>query len=177
MFFYHGTNEVISNIDFSKSRFRTDFGRGFYLSSKLDTAKEWAVGKSGFSGTATVMRYDISDMVYNDTTLNIKRFDEPIIEWLDFIKKNRRRDISKENTPEPRHSFDVIIGPIANDKVADIVDMYCKGRINAEVAINNVKALPNVIQISFHSSNAFKHIKSVSYSQLKKSIWCKWRIV
>jgi len=55
--------------------------------------------------------------------------------------------------------------------------MYCKGKINAEVAINNVKALPNVIQISFHSSNAFKHIKSVTFSQLQKSKWNKWRLI
>ena len=31
---YHGTTDVIGDIDFNKCRLRTDFGRGFYMSNK-----------------------------------------------------------------------------------------------------------------------------------------------
>jgi len=177
MLFYHGTNEVIGGIDFLKSRLRTDFGRGFYLSSEFDTARDWAMGKAGFSGVATVMRYEICDSLFNDDALNYKKFAAPSIEWLDFISDNRQRNIGKKGLKEPRHYFDVVTGPIANDKVADVVDMYCKGKLTAEKAIEGVKALPSVIQMSFHTIQAFKHIQSVTYSQLEKSKWSKWRLI
>ena len=54
MIFYHGTDRVINEIDLRKSRLRTDFGRGFYLSDKLGNARDWAIDKSGtwsMSGT------------------------------------------------------------------------------------------------------------------------------
>ena len=50
MILYHGTTEIIHEIDFSRCRLRTDFGKGFYISSKLSTAREWAISKAGFSG-------------------------------------------------------------------------------------------------------------------------------
>jgi len=74
-FFYHGTNDLIGDIDFSKCRLRTDFGRGFYISSKLAPARDWAIGKSGFFGIPTVMRYEINKEIWNDGLLNIIKFD------------------------------------------------------------------------------------------------------
>jgi len=67
MHFYHGTNAVIGDIDFNKCSLRTDFGRGFYISSKLGSARDWAIGRAGFSGMPTVMRYEISRGMFNDT--------------------------------------------------------------------------------------------------------------
>ena len=174
MLFYHGTNELIDSINFSRSRLRTDFGRGFYLSSELGTARDWARGKAGFSGIATVMRYEIYDSLFNDAAMNILKFDTPSIEWLNFIGENRQRYIGKKNKQEPRHSFDVVTGPIANDKVADVVDMYCKGKITAEKAIEGIKALPSVVQMSFHTIQTFKYIKAVTHSQFEKNRWSNW---
>jgi len=36
---YHGTTQVIQEIDITKGRHRTDFGQGFYLGSALDVAQ------------------------------------------------------------------------------------------------------------------------------------------
>ena len=47
MTLYHGTTEIITKIDFSKSNLRTDFGKGFYMGSKLGEARNWAIGKVG----------------------------------------------------------------------------------------------------------------------------------
>jgi hypothetical protein len=40
---YHGTNAVISVIDLSVCRVRTDFGKGFYFTDRIETAKGWAL--------------------------------------------------------------------------------------------------------------------------------------
>ena len=43
MICYHGTDQIIDVIDFNESRLRTDFGKGFYLSDKLMSARDWAI--------------------------------------------------------------------------------------------------------------------------------------
>jgi hypothetical protein len=173
-FFYHGTNEIIGDIDFDKCRLRTDFGRGFYISSKLAPAREWAISKSGFSGIPTVMRYEICKDIWSNDLLKILRFDNPTKQWLDFIRDNRRINPANINSLEPRHIYDVVSGPIANDKVADVVAVYCMGRISAEDAISKVKALPSVFQLSLHTDLALSYIESISYSQRKDGKWSSW---
>jgi len=89
--FYHGTNVVIGNIDLSHSRSRTDFGKGFYMGNNLGMARRWAVSQSTIAETPTVMRYTLSDTVFNFNDSGLKRlwFTAPTVEWLDFV-----RDIS-----------------------------------------------------------------------------------
>jgi len=175
MRFYHGTNAVIGDIDFNKCRLRTDFGRGFYISSKLGSARDWAIGRAGFSGIPTVMRYEISRDIFNDTALSILRFDYPSTQWLDFIRDNRRRDIESKSAFEPRHKHDIVSGPIANDKIADVVDLYCKGRISADEAIARVKALPSVFQLSLHTVQTLQFITAVMFSLRENRKWSEWQ--
>ncbi|MCL2286420.1 MAG: DUF3990 domain-containing protein [Firmicutes bacterium] len=59
MVLYHGTNQIIQEIDLTKGKLRTDFGKGFYLGSNLGVAREWAKGRAGFSGKPTVMKYSL----------------------------------------------------------------------------------------------------------------------
>jgi len=177
MILYHGTTEIIGTVDFTKCRLRTDFGRGFYMSSKLGAARVWATGKAGFSGLPTVMRYEVSNAILADRDLKYKRFDSPTIEWLDFIRDNRRIDISDRASVEPRHSYDIISGPIANDRVADVVDLYCKGKISADDAIMRTKALPSVFQLSLHTPRTLKHFMSTMYSQPDNKRWSEWKPV
>ena len=174
MFFYHGTNDLIGDIDLDKCRLRTDFGKGFYISSKLSPAREWATSKSGYSGMPTVMRYDLSKDIWSDGSLRILRFDKPSKQWLDFIRDNRQVNPANVNASEPRHTYDVVSGPIANDKVADVVAIYCLGKISADDAISKVKALTSVFQLSLHTALALSYIISVAYSQRKGGKWSNW---
>jgi len=50
MIYYHGTNEIIEKIDISKSRLRTDFGKGFYFANSINTAQGWASRRALISG-------------------------------------------------------------------------------------------------------------------------------
>jgi len=175
MILYHGTDQIIDSIDFSKSRLRTDFGRGFYMSDRLGNAQDWAVDKSGLFGTPTVMRYEVKDAIFHDDTINSLRFNNPTLEWLNFVRDNRRRDASGNNTKEPRHSYDVVSGPIANDKVAIAVDKYCRGKLNAEETLQEVKAIKNVFQLSIHTPLALTYIEKITYSQRVNNSWTKWR--
>ena len=173
---YHGTTSKIGNIDLTKCRSRTDFGRGFYMTDKLGTARDWAIGKPSIDvRTPTVIRYSINDALFSDKDIKILEFNEPSKEWLDFIKDNRRRDKSGASLKEPRHCYDIVCGPIANDKVVDVVIEYCNNLITAEEAIPRLKTLPSVIQISFHTSLALSYILSASFSQRDNNKWSAWK--
>jgi hypothetical protein len=165
MILYHGTDQKIDTIDFAKSRLRTDFGRGFYLSDKLVNARAWAIDKSGILGIAIVLRYEIDDAILNNFKIKTLRFDKPSVDWLNFVRNNRRRVSPDANQQEPRHSYDVVFGPIANDKVAIAVDKYCRGLLTAEETLKEVKTIREVFQMSLHTPLALTYIKSVTFSQ------------
>ena len=147
-FMYHGSNIVIGEISLKKSRLRTDFGRGFYLTDSIETAQNWAARRvSATGGVATIIRYEISNDVF---MLPGKQFEStPSLEWLEFIVMNRKRNAKNELMDEPRHTYCWVSGPIADDKIADVVENYLAGDINSVEAISLARALPQVFQLSF----------------------------
>lgn len=175
MFFYHGTSTVFTKVDLSKSRERTDFGKGFYLASKLGTARSWAIEKPAINvKVPTVIRYQLRSDTFNNTELAIIRFNAPSLAWLDFIKENRRNDLVISIGKEPRHDYDIVSGPIADDKVAEVVTLYCNNKISADEAIQRTKALPSVFQLSLHTAIAISFIESAAYSQYINGKWNEW---
>ena len=175
MILFHGSNQILYDIDFDKSRLRTDFGKGFYLSDKLGNARDWAVDKSELSDTPTVMRYDILNTLFQDENVSRLRFDFPTIDWLNFVRDNRSKTSGSSEKDEPRHSYDVVSGPIANDKVAIAVDKYCRNILTAEETLFEVKAIKNVFQVSMHTQLALSYIQSISFSQLSNKRWSEWK--
>jgi hypothetical protein len=172
MAYYHGTNAKIGVIDLSKSRLRTDFGKGFYLTDRLETAKNWAVRRFGISGGLPIaLRYEINNDLFR---LHGKKFDDiPSLEWLHFICHNRKRSPKNMNSKEPRHDFNWVSGPIANDKIADVVDEFLSGDITDEEAIRRARALPFTFQLSLHTPAALNFVDeaNVSYKQFKNDRW------
>jgi len=170
--YYHGSSAKIIAIDLTKSRLRTDFGRGFYLTDKLGGAREWAL--RNISGTPTVTQYEIAPDIYSAETKTL-RFGAATHEWLEFVRKNReRRERKNAETKEPRHDFDVVSGPIADDKVAIVVDEYCRGLKTAEQALKEIRFIPNVIQISLHTQKAIDFATAVACQQHKNGKWGDW---
>jgi len=174
MAYYHGTNTIISRVDFSLGRSRTDFGKGFYLASKVKTAQGWATRRAMISGgTPTILRYEFGDDLFK---LDGKRFsNEPSHEWLEFISFNRQRKHKGMSGKEPRHEYHWVSGPIANDDIADVVDEYLAGDITSEEAVFRARALPQTYQLSLHTHLASDLVDEsmVSYKQFKNGRWTK----
>jgi len=177
--FHHGTNMVINTIDLGKGRSRTDFGKGFYLGSNLGEARKWAISQSMATETPIVMRYVLSDAVFDfdDSSLSRLWFSSPTVEWLNFVRDNRRMIASNAQNIEPRHDYDVVYGPIANDKVVDVVDEYIDGLLTAEEAILRVKVIPSVFQLSFHTPLSLTYINQTLTEfqrRIKNNKWSEW---
>jgi len=171
--FYHGTYTLIERIDLSKSRNRVDFGKGFYLTDTFETARDWSIRKVELEGEGipTVLSYEINADVF---LLPGLRFSStPDIEWLEFICSNRRFNPLGTNKKEPRHNYNWLAGPIADDKVVDVVAEYMRKEISSEAAIRRLCALPKTYQLSLHTSKAISYVDEVKvyYKQLKKGLW------
>ena len=176
---YHGTNQVIREIDLDKSKLRTDFGKSFYLGSNLGIAREWAKSRAGFSGTPIVMRYKFDARAFDDKFLKVCKFESTTVEWLNFVRDNRSRNKSNANTPEPRHSYDIVSGAIANDKVNFVIADYMNELITADEAIRRVKAISSVVQVSFHTPLALSYLEAPpQYQQMHENgKWAVWKSV
>ena len=109
--FHHGTNTVIDAIDLSLCRSRTDFGKGFYMGNNLGEARKWAISQSMVAETPIVMRYVLSSEVFNSNDSNLKRlwFSSPTVQWLDFVRDNRRLIAPSTHSSEPRHGYDIVL--------------------------------------------------------------------
>ena len=174
MVLYHGTNDIISEINLSKSRNRTDFGKGFYLADKIGTAQNWATSRAELrGGTPTVLSYEINDGIF---MLNGKRFEPlPTHEWLEFIAFNRQINPEHYGKKEPRHDYHWVSGPIADDRIADVVDDYLAGDTTADEAISRARVLPQTYQLCFHTQDAVSYVNDgvVTYRQFKNGRWSK----
>ena len=121
---YHGTNVHFLAIDLAKSMPFKDFGSGFYLTTIYDQAKKFAESKvRSFGGKIFVQAYDFNETYLNDGLLSVLRFENPSQEWAEFIFKNRNPHLNF------KHSYDIVVGPVADDGVAFLLNQYQEGMI------------------------------------------------
>lgn len=155
MILYHGTNELFEAIDLSRSKPNKDFGRGFYLSADKEQAMEMAKAKVDQleSGTPTVMAYEVDELQMDK--LKVLRFDAYNEEWAKFILLNRNNASGKS-----AHDYDIVIGPIANDRVGVQLWRYETQIIDLPTLVCNLQYMKGVtIQYYFGTESAIKLLK------------------
>ena len=110
---YHGTNQDIEAIDLSLCMPNKDFGRGFYLTDIRKQAEYMAIRKVEQSGTGehVIIEYEFDERLLRSKQLRVKRFEKPTKDWARFILDNRF-------VPEFTHNYDIVTGPIADDRVS-----------------------------------------------------------
>lgn len=117
---YHGSNQPIVDIDLSKGQKHKDFGQGFYTTHLRDQAVYWSKRISDrFGGTATVTEFEFDLDAAIADGLKVKTFSQPDKEWALFVMANRRQD-----GQEFRHDYDIVIGPVADDRMARLFGLY-----------------------------------------------------
>ena len=152
---YHGSNILIDRIDLGKSRPFKDFGRGFYLSADEAQAKEMAVFKAMLSGgEPLVTEFEFDEAILTSDTLSVKMFTEYSEEWADFVFANREGlDVER---------YDIVYGPIANDRVGIQIRKLKDGSIDKTEFLNRLKYMKGItFQYYFGSLKAIKHLMKV----------------
>lgn len=155
---YHGSTVSIDRIDLAKSRPNKDFGRGFYLSA--DRQQAWRMGefKALIEGGTPVMNTFLFDeQVLVSGELQVLTFDSYSREWADFIFLNRNNKSIK-----PAHNFDIVYGPIANDRVGVQIGKYEAGDITFDQFLDNLKYMKGItFQYFFGTEQAIKYLKKI----------------
>ena len=157
---YHGSNVVIDKIDLCRSRKGKDFGCGFYLNPNKEQAMEMAVRTSQRmqEGEPIVNAYLFDDsLLYNQRmSLSVKIFEDYSVEWAEFILKNR-----KNLTSYPIHSYDIVVGPIANDTVGLQMRRFIQGYIGIERMIEELRFHKPAIQYFFGTEKAINYLQKI----------------
>ena len=155
MILYHGSNVSIEKVDLNKCKPFKDFGRAFYLSSDLAQAEEVANSRVVFfGGQAVVTRFEFDDSLLMSDLLKIKMFHAYSRDWADFVFKNR----DKQNA-ESQSEWDIVYGPIANDRVGVQIRKFRDLTISMSEFIEALKYMKGItFQYAFCSEESIKYL-------------------
>ena len=166
---YHGSYTKIDAIDLSKAHANRDFGKGFYVTKFHKHAETWSkvIGrKRGTEGFVTEFKF--YERAFTDETYKTLRFDDYNEEWLDFIILNRDLDFTAN-----RHDYDIIEGPVADDKVQNRINDYLSDKISKSVFLEELKYHEQTHQICFCTRKSLQMIVPVedepNYNTIKIS--------
>lgn len=154
---YHGTNIVFDKIDLWKSKPNKDFGQGFYLSPDYNQALNMANIKTEQlqEGEPTVMEFEVE--VRDIRSLHTLVFDDYSENWAEFILANRNNSAGT-----PVHNYDIVIGPIANDRVGVQLWKYENQLIDMPTLVRKLKYMKGItIQYFFGTETALSILKRV----------------
>lgn len=140
---YHGSTVAVRRPSLKKGRKTTDFGKGFYTTTDFGQARKWALlkQKRRHAQKAVVSVYEVPDDILN-RGYSVLRFEGATKEWLDFVVSNRRGIKGK--------TYNLIMGPVANDQLYATIRLYEQGVVTATAAIDMLKTHTLFNQLSFH---------------------------
>lgn len=141
---YHGTNCKVETPEIIRGSYYKDFGDGFYCTILESQAIRWA--KKYETPVVNIYEYQ------QNNKLNIKEFNMMTEEWLDFIVDCRSGK---------KHSYDIVIGPMADDQIYSYIADFVAGRITREAFWELAKFGYPTHQIVFCTEDALKCINYV----------------
>lgn len=160
MTLYHGSNIEIKVPKIIHSKRLLDFGTGFYLTSDYEQAAKWAVRTTNRRemGSPTISVFNIADTELEN--LDILVFKAANKEWLRYISQNRSNNLVRD-------SYDIVIGPVANDQAIRTVNNYLKGYLTEDIAVQLL--LPQNLKDQY----VFKTEKALSVLKFEevKLVW------
>lgn len=155
MILFHGSNMQIDRIDLEKSKPNKDFGKGFYLSENAEQAMDMAIFKANILGGQPMVskfEFDVNALTSNE--LKIKIFNDYSEEWVDFVIANREGGNAFQ--------YDIVYGPIANDKVGLQIRRLKDGSIDKRELLNRLKYMKGItFQYYFGTELAVTYLKRV----------------
>ena len=148
---YHGSYTKILSPQILKGPFTKDFGDGFYCTEIRKQAQKWA--KRYDTPIVNIYEYQ------HNNHLKTLYFKEMTDEWLDFIVACRNGE---------SHTFDIVIGAMANDQIYNYVADFMNGVITREQFWVLAKFKYPTHQINFCTSQALTCLTFKGYEEIKK---------
>lgn len=138
MILYHGSTIEISQIELSKSQPNKDFGRAFYLSEDREQAMEMAQFRAEFEETDPVLNvFEFDELLLQQ--FRYKRFEDYTEEWAHFVYDHRT-----EPNGLTIHDYDIVYGPIANDRIGAQITRLKQGYITFEEFLKRIQYIKGI---------------------------------
>lgn len=154
---FHGSRNGLGVITAEGSRSNCDFGNGFYLSEKYEHALSFVCDSD--ESSVYSFRADLSE-------LRVKRLDVGL-EWMmaicfyrgsikGFSASPKIRKIAKEVD-----SADIVIAPIADNRMFYIMSLFASGDIGVEAALHSLAASKLGLQYVFKSERGLANLRPI----------------
>ena len=163
MFLYQGSNIKIDNPKILPNLRALDFGAGFYLTSSKEQAKKWAitVTKRRNEGSPVINIFEFDEKDFKK--LKFLKFSSANEKWLEFVVSNRKNIAN--------NSYDLVIGPVANDSTLPVIDNYISNIYTKEEAVKRLLPQNLTDQFAFLTPKALEYLKFLKEELLwKKSL-------
>lgn len=157
---YHGSLEIVEKPEIRKPNRTLDYGVGFYLTSSEEQAKSWIKRKLRNDitiGYLNIYEYDST----KERDFNVLQFESADENWLDFVMANR---MDSNFT----HNYDIVKGPVANDRVYASFALFEARLIDKQTLINELRTYKLVNQILIHTPKALECIKWKTAREIRK---------
>lgn len=172
---FHGSRTGLKIISETGSRVNCDFSNGFYLSEKYEHA---------ISFVCEAKHPSVYSFTCNMENLNILRFDCSM-DWMLAIcyfrgTINEYKNASMiQSIIKKVNDADVIIAPIANNRMFYIMTLFANGEINADVALHSLSASKLGLQYVFKTQKGLDKLvpREKYYLCLKERIDCKQAMI
>lgn len=159
MMLFHGGTDRIEHPRILAGEQGRDFGFAFYTTDIREQAERWALRRARYRSRmarrvvdAIVCEYEFDEASLS--SLSVKRFPEPSLEWLDFVVANR-------SSLDFRHGFDIVIGKIANDRVGETVSYVVAGVMRREDAVERLRFQQINNQWAFCTEKALAQLRFI----------------
>ena len=165
MILYHGSMVVV---DKPRILARTDgrgadFGIGFYTTSSYDQAVRWVHIRQQNQATTTlgfVSYFEVTDNLLKLPDLRVRRFLHASRAWLHFVHENR-------SNPQFEHSYDIVKGPVANDRVYTTLTLWESGFYDEEQTIRQLKTFKLIDQYLLHTDKALAYLHFLKAEEIR----------
>lgn len=161
MLVYHGSIYVVEQPEIKSVNRPMDFGVGFYTTSIEEQAKQWALRKSKRNHSKAVINMYKFDKDEAKKHLRLKEFRTASREWIELILLHRKMKCYNKTglgIEGVHHSYDIVIGEVADDDIYDSIELYESGIISKEELTERVKHKSKNDQITFSTSSGLKYL-------------------
>lgn len=156
---FHGSIERVKAPEIREPNRTLDYGSGFYTTTSYKQAEEWVRKRMDDSrvrkGYVNEYELDINSL----TSYKCLLFDSPTSEWIDFVMKNR---LNKDFA----HDYDVVYGPVANDRVYACFALYESGVMSKESLLTELRTYDLVDQYLFHTKSSLQLLTFIKAKEI-----------
>lgn len=157
---YHGTNKPFDIPDVDAGREGLDFGKGFYLTPNVETARRQADRVVSYAGGVPIVLAFLFDEKSARAAGVVKDF--PLLDrnWVHFILANRTGDTNAVDHNLDRR-YPIVHGHVADDRLMQILDDFENGDLTIEeVEHKLITAQFKAFQYSFHTPESLAYLSA-----------------